>query len=397
MKKKFDKSDLKRVGRNVLAVVGGITIAVVLLLGGLTMVSQTGVYDSKTAIEDLGDGAGVDAGSDVWSSGSSGQGAVKAPMDETMFAYNGRTFMETSKFNETYDTVKSLIEKYDGRISTENLGSHDHEFSDEDYRYAYIWVEVDADDFFKFSDELSAIDGVAVKSRSLSGADISESYLSIESRIGLKQEMLKVLQDQFNATEDVSTRASLMENIIEIREDIAQLEESREDYGEDVAKSDMYIAINEVSPLTISSLGASYTSKLAAAFMSGWNLIVGFLSGLLLLAVRLWAFIVLIAAFVLIHKHGGIRARLGRKNNGVQSAMDCEPEESAPVVVASSERARAFAKEKYGKDFYVLYVYPSHVVEGHDGTCTCYCLEGYDHDISVSVAVPNNGDPVFVI
>ena len=107
MKKKFDKSDLKRVGRNVLAVVGGITIAVVLLLGGLTMVSQTGVYDSKTAIEDLGDGAGVDAGSDVWSSGSSGQGVVKAPMDETMFAYNGRTFMETSKFNETYGENES--------------------------------------------------------------------------------------------------------------------------------------------------------------------------------------------------------------------------------------------------------------------------------------------------
>lgn len=394
MKKKFDKSDLKRVGRNVLAVVGGITIAVVLLLGGLTMVSQTGSHDSKIAIEDLGGDGGS---SDVWSSGSSGQEAIKAPMDETMFAYNGRTFMETSKFNETYDKVKALIEKYDGRISTENLGSHEREFSDEDYRYAYIWAEVDADDFFKFSDELSAIDGVAVTSRSLSGADVSESYLSIESRISLKQEMLKVLQDQFDATEDASARTSLMENIIEIREDIAQLEESKEDYGEDVAKSDMYISINEVSPLTISSLGASYTSKLAAAFMSGWNLIVGFLSGLLLLAVRLWAFIVLIAVFVLIYKRDKIRARRVLKGDRAQAVADREAEKSAPAATVSSERACAYAKEKYGKDFHVLYVYPPHVVADHADTCTCYRLESHDHDISVSVAVPDNGDPAFMI
>lgn len=329
MKKKFDKSDLKRVGRNVLAVVGGITVASVLFFGGLVMVSQTGSERSDIAIEDLGSDGGS---SSVWSSGSSGQETIEAPMDETMFAYNGRTFMETSNFNETYDAVKALIEKYDGRISTENLGSHDREFSDEDYRYAYIWAEVDADEFFKFSDELSAIDGVAVTSRSLSGADVSESYLSIESRIGLKQEMLKVLQDEFDATEDASARTSLMENIIDIREDIAQLEESKEDYGEDVAKSDMYISIDEVSPLTISSLGASYTSKLAAAFVSGWNLIVGFLSGLLLLAVRLWAFIVLIAVFILIRKRDEIRSRRARKGDRVQAVADREAEKGAPAA-----------------------------------------------------------------
>lgn len=260
-----------------LAIVGVLSLCMFFLIVG----SLPNDTNNKTTIEDLAVSE-EDFGSAVNS--------------ESMFVYNGYTGMETSNFSKAYQAVHQLVFDYKAEVTSESRSRNSFR-DDGRYENATLYIEMESEKFNAFSDALERVGGVTIVDKVIDGSDESNDYISLDARMALTQDSLRMLEDLYNKASDIETRFDMMQQIIEMKKDMAHYQELLLKYDNDVKYSRMVVKIQEVSPLAFASAGSSYGEKIVTAFTSGWDLAVASFSALVLFILRFWVFWLVLVAF----------------------------------------------------------------------------------------------------
>lgn len=300
--------------------------------GGVTPYVNNGVdgFSSDMGLQSTQEYA-MDSGSSSVGS-SDGTTAVDLEKTKTKKVYSGSMQLDTVKFDSVYDDVTSIINEVGGFIESDDVSYDDYGIDDKAYRNCYMRVRVPGDKFESVVDSLSKIDNVSVTSKSVSSEDITKMYTSLESELNAAKNQLERLKELYASATVTADKISLISEISNLEIRVQSIEDNMKFYDDTVTYSQLYITINEASPLEVRTAVAGYGNKLIEAFKTGWNGGLEFFGAIGLLLARLW--LILAVAIVII--------LVGRKIYKVRHAdntkSDERPENVSEVLAESREK-----------------------------------------------------------
>ena len=267
------------------------------------------------------------------SGGSSvGTTSVDLGKTKTKKVYSGSMQLDTVKFDSVYEDVKSIINDVGGFIESDDVSYDQYGIDDKAYRNCYMRVRVPGETFESVVDSLSKIDNVSVTSKSVSSEDITKMYTSLETELNAAKNQLERLKELYNSATVTADKISLISEISSLEIKVQSIEENLKFYDDTVTYSQLYITINEASPLEVRTDVAGYGNKLIEAFKTGWNGGLEFFGAIGLLLARLW--LILAVAIVVI--------LVGRKIYKVRHVDNTKsgerPEDVSEVLTESSEK-----------------------------------------------------------
>lgn len=299
--------------------------------GGVTPYVNNGVdgFASDIGLQSTKDYAMDSGGSNGGS--SVGTTAVDLEKTNTKKVYSGSMQLDTVKFDSVYDDVKSIINEVGGFIESDDVSYDDYGIDDKAYRNCHMRVRVPGEKFESVVDSLSKIDNVSVTSKSVSSEDITKMYTSLESELNAAKNQLERLKELYASATVTADKISLISEISNLEIRVQSIEDHMKFYDDTVTYSQLYITINETSPLEMRTAVAGYGNKLIESFKTGWNGGLEFFGAIGLLLARLW--LILAVAIVIIF--------VGRKIYMVRHAdntkSDERPENVSEVLTENSE------------------------------------------------------------
>lgn len=299
--------------------------------GGVTPYVNNGVdgFASDVGLQSTQEYA-MDSGS---SSGGSSVGTTAVDLEKTKTkkVYSGSMQLDTVKFDSVYDDVTSIINEVGGFIESDDVSYDDYGIDDKAYRNCHMRVRVPGEKFESVVDSLSKIDNVSITSKSVSSEDITKMYTSLESELNAAKNQLERLKELYASATVTADKISLISEISNLEIRVQSIEDNLKFYDDTVTYSQLYITINEASPLEVRTAVAGYGNKLIEAFKTGWNGGLEFFGAIGLLLARLW--LILAVAIVII--------LVGRKIYKVRHAdntkSDERPENVSEVLTENSE------------------------------------------------------------
>lgn len=139
-------------------------------------------------------------------------------VDQRKVIYTADTRIEVKDLQKKIATLESLIIDYDGYI-VESSRSNDTE---ENNRTGFITARVPQTNFKTFMDEVESGEGKLLSSN-ISGQDVTEEYVDLESRLQSKkvvEKRLLAFMEQAEKTEDL---LAISEDLAEVQEEIEQI------------------------------------------------------------------------------------------------------------------------------------------------------------------------------
>lgn len=300
--------------------------------GGVTPYVNNGVdgFASDVGLQSTQEYA-MDSGS---SSGGSSVDTTAVDLEKTNTkkVYSGSMQLDTVKFDSVYDDVTSIISEVGGFIESDDVSYDEYGIDDKAYRNCYMRVRVPGDKFESVVDSLSKIDNVSVASKSVRSEDITKMYTSLESELNAAKNQLERLKELYDSATVTADKISLISEISNLEIRVQSIEDNMKFYDDTVTYSQLYITINEASPLEVRTAVAGYGNKLIEAFKTGWNGGLEFFGAIGLLLARLW--LILAVAIVIIF--------VGRKIYKVRhvdnTKSDERPENVSEVLAESREK-----------------------------------------------------------
>ncbi|SHH32460.1 DUF4349 domain-containing protein [Virgibacillus chiguensis] len=139
-------------------------------------------------------------------------------VDQRKVIYTADTRIEVKDLQKKIATLESLIIDYDGYI-VESSRSND---TKENNRTGFITARVPQTNFKPFMDEVESGEGKLLSSN-ISGQDVTEEYVDLESRLQSKkvvEKRLLAFMEQAEKTEDL---LAISEDLAEVQEEIEQI------------------------------------------------------------------------------------------------------------------------------------------------------------------------------
>ena len=150
---------------------------------------------------------------------------------------------ETKNFDNTYESLKSEIEKLDGVVDHQSI-ENQRVVKEQKQRYLYMTVRIpveNADKFNKFFDN-----NINVLSRNESQEDITDNYNDTKLRIEVLKEEQQRLYELFQKATTVDELVKIENRMSEITYEIQRLENRINNYDKKVDYSTFNINISEV-------------------------------------------------------------------------------------------------------------------------------------------------------
>ncbi|WP_121640078.1 DUF4349 domain-containing protein [Virgibacillus sp. Bac330] len=139
-------------------------------------------------------------------------------VDQRKVIYTADTRIEVKDLQKKIATLESLIIDYDGYI-VESSRSND---TKENNRTGFITARVPQTNFKSFMDKVESGEGKLLSSN-ISGQDVTEEYVDLESRLQSKkvvEKRLLAFMEQAEKTEDL---LAISEDLAEVQEEIEQI------------------------------------------------------------------------------------------------------------------------------------------------------------------------------
>lgn len=228
--------------------------------------------------EDTGEAGSAESGNAAESetSASESEGSTaEVDLGDRKVIYHAQLSMEVKNFDNAIDKIEKIVKQRGGYIVQTS------QYEEEKTIGGYVTIRVPQDSFSGFLDEIEAI-AVKVPHREVSGSDVTEEYVDLESRLKAKkavEERLLAFMEDAKKTEDL---LKISEDLGRVQEEIEQITGRMKYLDNQVAYSTVEIDISQpvVNP---GVSGENERNTLAAAWsalISSINGILNFFSGL---------------------------------------------------------------------------------------------------------------------
>ena len=196
---------------------------------------ETADYDSAPSTDTSSDNALSDAENKKTSA------ANNNVINKEMLVYTCNVTIRTDKFDDSYATLKNLINNMDGFIESENYSENDSSYSSS--KTANLTVRIPSKNYNTFLDSFGNIGTVTNKSSN--AQNVSQEYSDTEKALDIYEAELARYIERIKTIKDESTLLELESKITELQIKIAQLKSRRSQIETDVAYSYVYLTLTE--------------------------------------------------------------------------------------------------------------------------------------------------------
>ena len=148
--------------------------------------------------------------------------------------------IRTKEYDVFMTALNQKLEQYGGYVEA----SEEYNYSTASNRNANMRVKVPAESLDKFIEELSVIGTVV--SKSITSSDITDSYISVESRIKALETEEETLLGILEKAETLSDVIELQDRLSQVRAELETMEKQKQSYDGMVSYSGITLDINEV-------------------------------------------------------------------------------------------------------------------------------------------------------
>ncbi|WP_096271272.1 DUF4349 domain-containing protein [Paucisalibacillus globulus] len=278
--------------KSILLILVGLSISI--LLAACSSSSESGDAATEQAADyDRSDEKSVDyslSNSDV---GESADEESDAPQEDTSknnsdravdrkIIYTANLSIEVKEFQPSFNHIQSKVTDYGGYIVESNMNRSEGD----SMASGYITVRIPQDQFREFI-QLVEDGSSKVLESSISGQDVTEEYVDLESRLKSKrvvEERLLAFMEKAEKTEDLLT---ISNDLATVQQDIEEVL-GRMKYLEnrtDLATVTIHIQENNVTLSTINNEDLNTWEQTKQQFVKSINMLLSFLSSLFIFLV----------------------------------------------------------------------------------------------------------------
>ena len=148
--------------------------------------------------------------------------------------------IRTKEYDVFMTALNQKLEQYGGYVEA----SEEYNYSTDSNRNANMRVKVPAESLDKFIEELSVIGTVV--SKSITSSDITDSYISVESRIKALETEEETLLGILEKAETLSDVIELQDRLSQVRAELETMKKQKQSYDGMVSYSGVTLDITEV-------------------------------------------------------------------------------------------------------------------------------------------------------
>ncbi len=194
--------------------------------------------------------------------------------------------MEVKNYQEALASVKNLIEKYKGELTSEN----EQQYSGRLENTLVIRVLPRGFDSLLLEFEQLA---VQVDFKSVNAEDVTRQYIDLETRLASKRAVVERYRELLKQAKNVEEVLAVEENLRKVVEEIESIEGQLKYLNRQVDYSTINLTIYEKgSPL---ATGRSFWGRVGEGFANGWKLLKDLAVGL----VTIWPIVLILALLAL--------------------------------------------------------------------------------------------------
>ncbi|MYL32269.1 DUF4349 domain-containing protein [Pontibacillus yanchengensis] len=151
--------------------------------------------------------------------------------DKKMIIYNADISIKTREYNPFYQKLEQLIQKHKGYIVNSSVNKGDNEKTN-----ATVKLRVPKENFYPFVNGLSPISG-SITNKDISGRDVTEDYVDLESRLKAKQKVEERLLSFMDQAEETEQLLQVSKDLERVQEEIEVIQgkmnylENQSDYS----------------------------------------------------------------------------------------------------------------------------------------------------------------------
>lgn len=213
-------------------------------------------------------------------------------------SYTGSLNMECLNLSKSIEELKTVFEKNNVIVQSEELQSNDDKNSNA-YTSAFYSIQFEADKKDAFLKSLKEVG--KIRSQSLYANDLSNSNENLDTQIAnLIEQKERLLELQKEASE-MADKLSVESQLNDIETQLSYLQKAKDDNKEDVEYISYSIALNQVQAYTTDAAG-SFGEKIGLLFENSWIAFVNTLGNIGRFMIYSIPYIVTIVIIVFISK-----------------------------------------------------------------------------------------------
>lgn len=229
------------------------------------------VFEEEVAEEDMSvsmQSAGGTAGED----GAMDVDEVKTYAEKII--YSGRSYMETTEFDEALLALDRAVQQYGGFVQDSNISGNTRHNSDGTTvvvnRWGYYVVRIPTDAFDAFMAMTAQIGNVTSSSRT--AENVTSQYTDYEARLESLNTQEERLLSMLEESGDLESLIALEARLSEVRYEIESIERNLRNLDQRLAYSTVTLEIQEVEVYTPTAAAQrSFGEKIADAFRDSWK------------------------------------------------------------------------------------------------------------------------------
>ena len=205
--------------------------------------------------------------------------------------------IETKEYKEDFQKLENLIKKYNGLVESSNEYVDSYDNNKKNFKATVRVATEKGDDFYK---EIKTIGKTT--NASVNTDDITKSYDINDRKIESLKAELDSLNKMYETVQDYNDLITINSRINEVQSQLSYLEENKIDMDDRVQKDTFEINMTEVLDYRNVEEGTKFSTQVKQAFTD--SIFMGKVIGrsILLLVIRLWIFILLFIAFIILIK-----------------------------------------------------------------------------------------------
>ena len=284
------------------------------------LISCQGEYGSKDSLQE--------SGSDSYMNGSvSGaypkqEGDAPSQSNDSGLTENRKIIktvnqsLQTDNFDATIDNVYALVDELGGYVTNSSLGGKNY-YNSDNLRYAKFTIRIPADKLSDFSGRVE--NGAVLTSYSESAEDVSDAYITVESKIAVfEAEETALLEMLQNATE-IDSLLEIRTRLNEVQYNLSSLRAQKQKYDSLISYSTVYLYVDEVrnavrtNPGFFEEVGVEFSESLYGIGRFWRNFAVWFIGNII--SIIMWGAVIFIVVFFLVKFRKRRKAKSKKQDN----------------------------------------------------------------------------------
>ncbi|WP_044893926.1 DUF4349 domain-containing protein [Bacillus alveayuensis] len=222
--------------------------------------------------------------------------------ENRMVIYHAEIRMEVKEFQKIQQTIEQLVQNQGGYIVQANV------YESEDHRLeGTVTTRIPQDKFQTFLGQLEKL-AIKVHSRNVTGKDVTEEFVDLESRLKAKQAVEERLYQLLKEAKDTKDLLAISNDLAKVQEEIEQIKGRMKYLQNQSALSTVtiYLVENKVVIPDLENKKLNTWEKTKKQFMSSINLLLSMFSSLIVFIIGnlpvLFVFIILIGLLIFFGK-----------------------------------------------------------------------------------------------